>query len=173
MMCKYLKNCCFKKVLKNNIFSFFIHSEKESKKYVYHPINAFHLLQRTAIWIPRLTKIIPEFEFKFNLPKISDAYVGAALGLADIHEHYNINTMDLADGKIKDYSSSGSKFYQSNSPLTSMELIKISDEAKNVLHMDGAVNWLSAALEKAREEEQDSKFCSSIKYVQQFLGTML
>ena len=81
--------------------------------------------------------------------------------------------MDLADGKIKDYSNAGSKFYQSNSPLTSMELIKISDEAKNVLHMDGAVNWLSAALEKAREEEQDSKFCSSIKYVQQFLETML
>ena len=158
------KVCMFWKYFLKNQSIFFIHfyREKETKKYVYHPINAFHLLQRTAIWIPRLTKVIPEFEFKFNLPKISDAYVGAALGLADIHEHYNINTMDLADGRIKDYNSVG-KFYESNSPLTSMELIKISEEAKNVLHMDGAVNWLTAALEKAREEEQDSKFISSIK----------
>ena len=34
------------------------------------------------------------------MPSISDAYVGAALGLADIHEHFNLETNDLAKGEF-------------------------------------------------------------------------
>ena len=108
-----------------------------------------------------MKKIIPGFEFKFNLPQMSDIYVGAVLGLADIHEHYSMNTIDLANGKIKDGNTG--KIYESNSPLTSEELVKIANEAKNILYLDGVVNWLNAALKKAKEENQGSKYCSSIK----------
>ena len=82
---------------------------------MYHPINAFHLLKRTAKWIPKIKKIIPGFEFKFNLPQVSDIYVGAVLGLADIHEHYNMNTLDLANGTIKDWNTG--KIYNSKIPF--------------------------------------------------------
>ena len=151
--------CLFKKAQLFFIRVFF--RETESKEYVYHPINAFHLLKRTAKWIPKIKKIIPGFEFKFNLPQMSDIYVGAVLGLADIHEHYNMNTLDLANGTIKDWNTG--KIYNSNSHLTSEELVKIANEAKNILYLDGVVNWLDAALKKAKEENQGSKYCSSIK----------
>ena len=44
---------------------------------------------------------MPNFKFAFNVPSISDAYVGAALGLADIHEHFNLETNDLAKGEFE------------------------------------------------------------------------
>lgn len=34
--------------------------------YVYHPINAFHMLQRTTKWLPKLKKILPELDFDFR-----------------------------------------------------------------------------------------------------------
>ena len=51
----------------------------------------------------------------------------------------------------------------SNSPLSSNELLQIASEAKNVLYFDGTVNWVSAALEKAKAEKQDPKVIKQIK----------
>ena len=43
--------------------------EIETDEYVKHPINAFHLLQRTSNWIPKLQKTIPNIIF--NIRSIS------------------------------------------------------------------------------------------------------
>ena len=41
------------------------------------------------------------FSNEFKFPESADFYVGAALGLADIREHFNLNVTDLANGKIE------------------------------------------------------------------------
>ena len=50
-------------------------------------------------WIPKIAKLLPEFEVGFKLPSVTDAYVGAAHGLADIHEHFNLDPLDMAKGR--------------------------------------------------------------------------
>ena len=77
------------------------YSDSETYKYVFHPINAYQLLKRTAKYIPKLTKTIPDFQFKFPLPSLSDAYAGASLGLADILEYYALDPFDIANGHLK------------------------------------------------------------------------
>ena len=42
---------------------------QDIEEYVFHPVNAFHLLQRTTKWLPKLTKLIPNLDFEFHLPK--------------------------------------------------------------------------------------------------------
>ena len=60
------------------------------------------------------------------------------------------------------YISTG-KIYKSNSPLTSMELLNIANEAKNVIYLEGAVDWLDVALQKAKSEEKKSNYISVIE----------
>ena len=74
-----------------NIF-FFYFRDSESLTYVHHPVNALHMLKRTSKYIPKFVKLIPNFKFAHNLPSVSDAFVGATHGIADIHEHYNLAT---------------------------------------------------------------------------------
>ena len=40
--------------------------EIETDEYVKNPINAFHILQRTSQWIPKLQKTIPNLKFNFR-----------------------------------------------------------------------------------------------------------
>ena len=101
----------------------FYSETSETCQYVYHPINAFHLLQRTTKWIPKLTKLIPNLDFKFSLPNSQDANVGAANGIADLQEHYLTNPLELVSGIVKDYESD--TLYQANSNLTSQETLVI------------------------------------------------
>ena len=165
------------------MYTYIYFRQTETPNYVLHPVNAYHLLKRTAKWIPKLMKNLPNFKFAFNVPSISDAYVGAALGLADIHEHFNLETNDLAKGefeKITVYSDPNLKIpfqnpkgvikdalngltYKSNSPLTSQELLGIASEAKSMTYLEGEVNWLMAALKQAKFEKLSAKAISSIK----------
>ena len=41
------------------------------------------------------------FSNEFKFPESADFYVGAALGLADIREHFDLNVTDLANGIIE------------------------------------------------------------------------
>ena len=77
---------------KFSIFLLFYFRESESLTYVHHPVNALHMLKRTSKYIPKFVKLIPNFKFAHNLPSVSDAFVGATHGIADIHEHYNLAT---------------------------------------------------------------------------------
>ena len=75
--------------------------------------------------------------------------------------HVIFSFSELAAGRIKDHRNGVT--YTSNSPLSSNELLQIASEAKNVLYFDGTVNWVSAALEKAKAEKQDPKVIKQIK----------
>ena len=111
--------------------------------------------------MPKLRKQVTDLKFDVNLPSVSDSYVGASHGLADILEHFNMNTTDVARGEIMDFVTE--KVYKAKSPLNSMELMQIANEAKGVGYMDGFVTWMTTALKKAKEEKRDAKYISTIK----------
>jgi hypothetical protein len=72
---------------------FFYSLETDSEEYVFHPINAFHMMQRTATWLPKLKRLLPDLEFAFNFPSVTDATSGAAHGLSDILEYHNLDAL--------------------------------------------------------------------------------
>ena len=54
-------------LLVNKYFQSVDFDEKiDTDEYVENPINAFHLLQRTSQWIPKLQKTIPNLKFNFR-----------------------------------------------------------------------------------------------------------
>ena len=67
----------------------------------------------------------------------------------------------MAKGKIKDMMTG--KVYKAKSELNSNKLLQIAKEAKEVNYIDGYVNWLNAAFEKAKSEKQDSKYIEKIR----------
>ena len=71
---------------------------------MFHPINAYKLLKRTAKYIPKLRKLQHNLEFRHPIPSLADAYMGASLGLADILEYYDLNAYQIANGRIKSHS---------------------------------------------------------------------
>ena len=83
--------------------------------------------------------------------------------MVEIHEHFNLDPYEIAEGNFKDTISG--KIYKASSSLNSMDLLRIANEAKSMSYMDGYVNWLIAALKKAKIEKLDSKSIKSIKYV--------
>ena len=138
------------------------HSETVTPDYVYHPINAFHLLKRTSKWMPKIKLKIPNLKFNYNLRFLLDDYLHAHHGLAELHEYYELDPIEIANSEIKDLISG--KVYKTNSQLDSSDLIQIAKEAKNSKYLDGYVNWLNAALTKAEEETKDSKYITKLRY---------
>ena len=73
---KFLKKTVVPYEKTNNIRANYFRSvdfdeNTETSEYVKHPINAFHLLQRTSQWIPKLKKAIPNLHFNFSLPTVT------------------------------------------------------------------------------------------------------
>ena len=56
-----------------------------------------HLSTRITKYLPKLKSLMPELEFKYTIPDISDA---TANGLADIQEFHNLDLKKLAKGEI-------------------------------------------------------------------------
>ena len=73
---------------------------------------------------------MPELEFKYTIPDISDA---TANGLADIQEFHNLDLKKLAKGEIFGYLTRKKSI--SNSKLTSREMMKIASAAKGTIHI--------------------------------------
>ena len=139
------------------------YSDTVTSDYVHHPINAFHLLKRTAKWMPNIKLKMRNLQFNYNLQLLAADYLRAHYGLAEIHEHYDLDTIEIANGEIKNARSG--KIYKSNSPLDSSDLLQIANEAKKVDYLDGNVNWLNAALIKAVDENKNAKYISKLRYV--------
>ena len=141
-------------------------------EYVHHPINAFHLLQRTTTWIPKLKKLIPTLEFHFNIPSASDAKFGASNGIADLQEYHNISTLDLVKkGQITNYMTG--ETYLARSSLTSNEALQIATAARQARYFDNYVSWCEAALEVSKAENRDKKYIKHIKYVNVYIRVIL
>ena len=120
----------------------------ETDEYVKHPINAFHMLQRTSQWLPKLKKKIPHLPVEISLPTVTDAVFEASNGLADLLEHYDMKPSELVKGQIK--SSLTGEIYQAKSNLTSNEIIRVANAAWKAQYYHGYVSWLEAALETAK-----------------------
>ena len=136
-------------------------SDSVLPEYVYHPINALQLLKRMAIWMPKIKLKIPNLKFDYNFRLLSDDYLYAYYGFVELHEYYALEPIEIANGKIKDIMSD--KVYRSNFQLNSVDLFKIAKEAKKENYMDGHVNWLTAALNKAEVENKDAKFITKLR----------
>ena len=119
------------------------------------------MLKRLAHIPPKLQNIIPKTIFNYNYVTLSNDYVRALHGLADLHEYNNLNLLQIAKGIIKDEVSG--KSYISESRLNSSDLFQIPKEAKTVNYLDGYVDWLKAALKVAKDEKGSSKYISGIK----------
>ena len=139
---------------------FFNISTDESFEYVFNPINALHLLKRLSQWIPRLKLKIPKLKFIYNARSLLDDYKTALHGMVEIQEYFDLDTNELARGRITDFRTG--KVYQSNSQLTSNELFEISKEAKNADYLNNYVDWLTATLKQAIIEKSSSKYISKL-----------
>ena len=125
-------------------------------------------MQRTSKWLPKLRKIMKNDLTSFNLklPTETEAVAGAAHGLADILEYYDMNATKMALGVIEDFRfapDEGRRFYKAASNLTSSDLVHIALAAKKANYLDGCVAWAKAALMAAKAERKPSKYIAPIK----------
>ena len=100
---------------------------KQKSDYVYHPINAFHMLQRMTNFLPKLDSLLDLKLPEFKLDDLS-LVQGPANGLADLQEFHNIPLQDLMQGRIPDPCSG--RIFQANSGLTFQEALQIANAAK-------------------------------------------
>ena len=137
--------------------------ENETSEYVHHPINAFHLLKRSSKFIPKLKKWLPKKLYSFyDIKTLSEQYIRACQGLADIQEFHDTDPMDIANGIIKN--TENGLNYQANSKLNSMDLVNIAKEAKDIFYYDANVKWLTAALKISKRGKENSKFIYGVRY---------
>ena len=146
-----------------NSLNFF--RNKESPDYVFHPLNAFQLLKRTysiSKFMEHLSKIMPELKsVSLNTEFLYKDLTRAYHGLADLHEYVNLDTYDLSKGIIRDLSKN--TFYKAKSKLSINDLLQTAIEARLVGYYEGNVNWLEAALTKAKQENKPKKMITDIK----------
>ena len=139
-----------------------IHSrDEENPNYVFHPINAFHLLERTTYilkWIPKLKMISQDIDFDFDLESLKEDFDRAHHGLADLQEYVDLNPDDIANGIIKD--PNDEQIYASKSGLTSMNLLNVASEANAVNYLEGCHQTFHATLNKLYEV-QNIFLCSN------------
>ena len=119
------------------------------------------MIKRIVQWMPKIMTLLPSIMFEYNLPSLEKEYQRASHGIADLHQYNNISTKELSKGRIKD--SRNGKVYVSNSQLSSMEIMHIAQEAKKENYLDGYVNWLNAALKKAKQENKNSEYIKHVR----------
>ena len=139
-------------------------SENVPKEYVFHPINAYHLLKRTSIYLPTIFKQMPkqiDQFIKFNVTSLPYELTRASHGIADLLEFYNFNAVDLMKGKLIDKTTGN--IYKSNSPLASRELFQIAEEAKKVYYYEGYIKLLDSSLKIANTENQTVKYMKNLR----------
>ena len=107
----------------------------ETDEYVKHPINAYHLLQRTSQWLPKLQKVIPHLPVNISLPTVTDAVFEASNGLADLLEHYDMKPSELVKGQIKSFVTG--EIYLAKSNLTSNEILRVANAAWKAQYYHG------------------------------------
>ena len=127
-----------------------LYRNEETSHYVLHPINSFHLLERSVFiekWVSEIKHTVP-IDFDLNSQYINDDFQRAHHGIADLLELVGVHPKQLSEGVI----SYEGRIYKSNRPLTSSNLMNIAMEAHNVSYIHGYVEWLSMALEKSLQE---------------------
>lgn len=141
----------------------FIFRHSETNEYVYHPINAFHLIKRAYAWIPKFSKWLPNHILQnYDILNLSKQYLRACHGLADIQEHFDLDPNDMAEGRIIT-NGRFNKIFAAYTSLDSEDLVNIANEAKNVHYYDASPKWLLAALRKAKQEHKSDIYIQKIR----------
>ena len=88
-----------KEIIESYLKSVDFDEKTETEDYVYHPVNAYHLLKRTTKWIPKLTKVIPNLDFEFHLPQgiivvCRDEWIPLFSDIRIVGYHGYLNIMD-------------------------------------------------------------------------------
>ncbi len=99
--------------------------------------------------------------FKVKMPTETEAVAGAAHGLADIHEYYDMNVTDMAAGNLMDHVND--IVYSAKSNLSSADLVQVALAAKKANYLDDWVTLAKTALWAAKAEGKTSKYLSPIK----------
>ena len=110
----------------------------------------------------KLVSRVPELElFSLNSQSLMKDLTRAYHGLADLHEYVNIDLKELSEGIINDVVKNIT--YNSTTKLSINDLLQIAIEARLVGYYEGSVNWLQAALTKAKRENKSQKLIKYIK----------
>ena len=120
------------------------------------------MLKRLAQLMPKIIKLLPSITFDCDFSTLDKEYQRASHGIADLHQYYDMSIKELIRGEIKDVTNG--IVYRSNSILSSLELMQIAEQAKKENYLDGYVNWLTAALKKAKQENKNSEYIKNIRY---------
>ena len=106
---------------------------------------------------------MPSLQIKhYNWSNLTNAYLRASRGIADIQEYSNLDAIDLSKGNIKDMINGGT-IYVSKSGLDVIEILDIANEAKNAKYLDAYVEWLVIALRRSKKDKENSKFIRKIR----------
>ena len=106
---------------------------------------------------------MPSLQTKhYNWSNLTNAYLRASRGIADIQEYSNLDAIDLSKGNIKDMINGGT-IYVSKSGLDVIEILDIANEAKNAKYLDAYVEWLVIALRRSKKDKENSKFIRKIR----------
>ena len=124
-----------------------------ANQYVFHPINAFHLILRTAKWLPKLFPDEGPIQYMFE---DSDKKIGqAAYGIVDLQEFHDLKMMDIIQGVLHDPPSG--RIFKSYKNLSLDEVLLIADSAKTSGFLDRVVEWYETALSMALDQNADEK----------------
>lgn len=120
------------------------------------------MIKRAKFWIPKLRSWLPQHILNsYDVMNLSKEYLRACHAIADIQEHFNLKSIDISNGVIMDYKN-GKKFI-AKGKLSSIDLMNIAREARNVHYYEGSVRWLIASLQQAKYENKDFGYLKKIR----------
>ncbi len=92
--------------IETNVMEFFC-SADDLETYVFHPINAFHLMKRASNFWPRLKKLLQESNHdlvsgnnEIIFPEKTDFLKGASFGLVNLQIMHQLNTSEMIRGNF-------------------------------------------------------------------------
>ena len=141
--------------------------------FVSHPINSYHLLQRSAQLWPKYIQITKKFFSSLpkkvskrltNIPKQlsmvqfateTDFTDGAINGLFNLQNYYELQSDDIAEGNILE--SDRDRQSGRGVQISSEQCVFIAEQAGRMKQLHLAVDWLETALQRAGGAGGDNK----------------
>ena len=138
-------------------------TQNEVILFVSHPINSYHLLQRSAQLWPKYIQITKKFFSSLpkkvskrltNIPKQlsmvqfateTDFTDGAINGLFNLQNYYELQSDDIAEGNILERDRQSGRGVQ----ISSEQCVFIAEQAGRMKQLHLAVDWLETALQRA------------------------
>ena len=135
----------------------------EAVSFISHPINSYHLLQRSAYLWPKYIQITKKFFSSLpkkiskrltNIPKQlskiqfateTDFTDGAINGLFNLQNYYELRSEDVAEGKILE----SDRESERRTEISSEQCVVIAEQAGRRRQLHLAVDWLLTALQRA------------------------